>query len=366
VHRTGRSRAPRLARTYAQLLTTFGTPTRRLVLLAIVAYLVLAPALLSGRTITIYTLILMAVPGAVALNALQGVAGQVSAGNAAFMAVGAVSVAAVMRSEPNLPFLVSLFIGGCAAGVVGALIALPAVRIRGLYLLIATIALYYLTIYVGDYYQGRTVGDLGFTYPIPNVFGLRISSTTDWYFLLLVFAVLSVWIFKNWLSSRVGRAWTAVREGEEAAAILGVDVARTKIGVFVATSFIIGVQGVLFAYFTQIVQVDNFTLDLSIQYIAIVIIGGQASVLGTVLGAIFVEAMPYVLQDWAGSLPAGFPGANLINNQIYDAQDFVYGLLIIVFLLWAPGGLVELWERAARRLRAWPFRRSLTIRSVLE
>lgn len=361
-----RLRTPRFTRTYAQRSATFGTPVRRLVLLAIIAYLVFAPSLVSGRTLNIYILILIAIPGAVALNALQGVAGQVSAGNAAFMAIGAVSVAAVLRANPNVPFLVNLVIGGCAAAVIGAVIGLPAVRVRGLYLLIATVALHFITLYVGDYYQGRTVGDLGFVFPNPTIFGKTINGLTDWYFLLLVLAVLSVWVLKNWLSSRAGRSWTAVREGEEAAAILGVNVARTKIGVFVATSFIIGVQGVAYAYFTRIIQVDEFSFDLAIQYIAIVIIGGQASVLGTVLGAIFVEGMPYVLQDWAGSLPAGFPGANLINNQIFDVQDLVYGLLIIIFLLWAPGGLVELWERAGRRLRAWPFKRDLVIRRVLE
>jgi branched-chain amino acid transport system permease protein len=358
--------AGRFARSYAQRTATFATPTRRFILVAVLVYLLFAPNLVSGRTLNIYVLILMALPGAVALNALQGVAGQVSAGNAAFMAIGSVTVAAVLRANSHVPFLVNLLIGGAASAVIGAAIGLPAVRVRGLYLLIATVALHFITLYVGDYYQGHSVGDLGFLFPNPNLFGQTIDGLRDWYFVLLFFAALSVWIFKNWLASRVGRSWIAIREGEEAAAILGVSVARTKIAVFVATSFIIGVQGVLYAYFTRIIQVDGFSFDLAIQYIAIVIIGGQASVLGTVFGAIFVEGLPYVLQDWAGRLPSGFPGVNEINNHIFDVQNIVYGLLIIVFLLWAPGGLIELWERAGRRVRAWPFKRDLVIRGVLE
>lgn len=353
-------------RTYDQRSATFGTPVRRVGLLAIVLGLLVAPSVVSGRTLNILILILLAIPGAVALNALQGVAGQVSAGNAAFMAIGAVTVAAMLRVNDGIPFVVNLLIGGCAAAVVGAAIGLPAVRVRGLYLLIATVALHFITLYVGNTYQGHSVGDLGFVFPNPSIFGRTLSGLHDWYFLLLAFAVISVWIFKNWLSSRVGRAWVAVREGEEAAAILGINVARTKIAVFVATSFIIGVQGVVYAYYTRIVQVDQFNFDLAIQYIAIVIIGGQASVLGTLLGVVFVEGLPYVLQSWAGMLPSGFPGASLVNDHIFDVQNIVYGLLIIVFLLWAPGGLIELWERAGRRLRAWPFRRQLTTRGMLE
>lgn len=358
--------APSLARTYAQRTATFGTSTRRLVLLLVAAYLIFAPELVSGRTLNIYVVILMAVPGAVALNALQGVAGQVSAGNAAFMAIGTLSVAAVLRANENVPFLLNLLIGGCAAAVVGAAIGLPAVRVRGLYLLIATVALHFITLYVGDYYQGHSVGDLGFTFPNPSLFGYEITRLRQWYFLLLVVAAIAVWVFKNWLSSQLGRSWTAVREGEESAAILGVGVARTKVAVFVATSFVIGVQGVIYAYYTRIIQVDQFSFDMAIQYIAIVIIGGQASVLGTVFGVAFVEGMPYVLQDWAKNLPSGVPGVSVINDHIFDVQNIVYGLLIIVFLLWAPGGLIELWDRAGTRLRSWPFKRNLVLRGTFE
>jgi branched-chain amino acid transport system permease protein len=350
--RLGRSS---LATGYANARATWRTPGRRMGLAVVVGVFVLLPWLASPYVMGIAIVMGLALPGAIALSALQGMAGQVSAGNAAFMAIGGLSVAAVLRAAPGMPFLLNLLIGGITAAIAGAIIAIPAIRVRGLYLLITTLALQFIVQYIFQEYQAHSVGDGGFVFGVPTIGSFQIASDDRWYFMLLIFGAFLLYAMKNWAQSRVGRSWIAIREGEDAAAILGVDVRRTKIMIFTVTSFVIGIQGVLFAYYSQDIQYTLFTFDLAVQYIAIVIIGGQGSVLGVVYGTVFVIGLPYVLQRVANILPAGMPGGAVIRNNIFNLEEIIYGALIVLFLLVAPGGLVELWGRIVHRIRAWPF-----------
>jgi branched-chain amino acid transport system permease protein len=179
---------------------------------------------------------------------------------------------------------------------------------------------------------------------------------------LLIFAVAALWQMANILRTRVGRAWIAVRDGDVAAEIVGVNVIRAKISAFVVSSFMIGVQGGLFAYYTQVITNELFTLDLAIQYIAIVIIGGMGSVYGTVLGTVAIVGLPYLLQQLALGLPPDFGPSHIVLLRIFDVQNITYGLLIMAFLLFAPGGLVSIWARLMDLLRLWPFTRQPVLR----
>jgi branched-chain amino acid transport system permease protein len=351
----------RQPRSYGHRRATFNSPVKFAFLILLVLICLALPRLVSTYYVDVASVILLAVPGAAALNAVQGVAGQVSAGNAALMAVGAYTAAFLMTEAPGTPFLLVLVLAGISGGVVGALIAIPALRTQGLYLLIATLALQFIVSYFTQIYQTHAVGDQGFVFTAPSIGSLQIETPEQWYYVLLIAAVAAIIVLKNWLSSRVGRGWLAVHNNPATASILGINVGRAKVAVFVASSVMIGIQGAIFAYYVGVVQYSNFTFDLAIQYVAMVIIGGYGSVVGIVFGVLFVEGTPYLLQYFGNNIPSWFPDQTLFQQHIYDLQDVVYGIFIIIFLMYAPGGLVELWERLTRRVRLWPFRREIAI-----
>jgi branched-chain amino acid transport system permease protein len=354
--------APGLPTSYGSELALFGTRGRLVAIVLALALVVLLPSLFGPFTTSVATVAALTLPGAVALNLLQGVAGQVSAGNAAFMAVGAVTTGVLVRRFPGIPFLLVLPIAGLAAAALGSLVALPAVRVRGLYLLISTFALHYIVVYFVFVLQKRTVGPTGWVIPTPTIGPLAIDSPLKWYYLLAFVALLSLWHMANVLRTRVGRSWIAVRDGDIAAEILGVNVMRAKVEAFVITSFVIGLQGALFGYYTQVISSELFTLDLAITYIAIVIVGGMGSVVGTVLGTAAVVGLPFALQQFAIRLPTDFPGAHTVLLHIFDVNNIAYGALIMLFLLFAPGGLVQLAGRLVDWVRLWPFSREKAVR----
>jgi branched-chain amino acid transport system permease protein len=253
-------------------------------------------------------------------------------------------------------------VAGLAAAALGALVAIPAVRVRGLYLLISTLALHYIVVYVVFNLQKRTVGPAGWIMPTPTIGPFAIDAPIKWYFALMFVAGLALWHMSNILRTRVGRSWVAVRDGDIAAEILGVNVMRAKLDAFVITSFVIGVQGALFAYYTQVISNELFTLDLAITYIAIVIVGGMGSPIGTVLGTAAVVGLPFAIQSIAIQLPTDFTAVHIVLLHIFDLNAIAYGALIMLFLLFAPGGLVQLLGRLLDIFRLWPFSRERAVR----
>lgn len=332
------------------------TPTRRLALIAGLALVVVYPLGLSEFWVDLANLAAMAAMGAIALNLLLGVAGQLSLGSAAFMGIAGFTAAIFSVQVLTLPFPVVLVLGALAGGIAAIGLGLIALRIRGYYLVLATIALHYIAVFAMQEYQDATAGPAGFIMPVASIGGWEIDSLQRWYIVLMAFAALIVIAATNLQRSRSGRAWLAVRDRDIAATILGVDVTKMKLLAFVVTSMMIGVQGVLYAYYLGIVSHESYTLDLTIQFVAMIIIGGLGSVLGAVLGAIFVTAVPFIVRDLVPLLPEWLPGYDLITENTFAVQSMIFGLSIIVFMRVAPGGLVELWRRLARLARSWPFR----------
>jgi branched-chain amino acid transport system permease protein len=346
----------RLKTTYGAELSLFKSRPAMIGVIAAFVLTLFLPQLFGPYAMGVATIIFLTLPGAIALNLLQGVAGQVSAGNPAFMGIGAVVTCFMVYQWHHVNFLLVLVAAGLVAAFAGLLVALPALRVRGLYLLISTIALNQIVFYGILIYQQKSVGQAGWSIPLPTIPGLiTIDKPIKWYYFLLVFAVLSMLLMANIVRTRIGRAWIAVRDGDIAAEIIGVNVTRAKVDAFVITSFVIGVQGALFAYYTQVIQNTLFTFDLAILYISIVIIGGMASTFGTVLGTILVIGLPYFLQSLAAQLPPDFPLSHLLLLHIFDIQNITYGLMIMGFLLFAPYGLVQLWNRGVSFVRLWPF-----------
>ncbi|NLA64505.1 MAG: branched-chain amino acid ABC transporter permease [Leucobacter sp.] len=310
------------------------------------------PMVLGPRWTDIATLIFIATVGSVALNMVTGTAGQMSLGNAALMAVGAYTAAGITFYIPNVPFLLVLVFSALVAGVVGLLVGIPALRLAGLYLVMATLALHFIVKFVAEKFQLATVGVAGFLLPRPEIFGIRLDEGNNWIYFTGILATLALLGYRNLLRSRFGRAWLGIHYCEQAAEALGVNVSRYKFIVFGLSSAIIGVQGAVFGYYLYGVEIDSFPLSLAISYVAMIIIGGLGRPLGSFLGAIFVVGLPYTEQDLVGKLPNDSPIVGAISNQMFNIQLGLYGLAVVVFLVIEPTGLRGLITRVANMFRA--------------
>jgi branched-chain amino acid transport system permease protein len=321
-----------------------GLRTRRLLLcLAIAVALAIVPFTAPLTLLTILDLVALATIGAVALNVLSGVAGQVSIGNAAFMAVGAFTTVLVV-DYLHLPILVSVVAAALAGGLAGVVVGLPALRIRGWYLGVSTLAAQFIVVYIAQQWQIKTVGPAGFQLPLPG--DLTGSDLTRlWYFVFIVPAALCLLGMSNLLKTQLGRQWSMIRVHDDAAALLGINVARSKLTVFTLSSMVFAVQGCLYAYYVGVVTADLFTFNLAVSYVAMIIVGGEGSAIGSLLGAAFVTAIPYLVQSVVEQFPQA-PTALL--SDVFSIQLLLYGLLIVVFVLFEPRGLIGIVERARR------------------
>jgi len=310
------------------------------VLLIGIALIVVAVTTAGGSSYSIYVLdtILLAAIGALALDLLMGTGGQVSIGNAAFLAAGA--FATVWASRAGIAFPFDVLLGGLVCAAAGLVVGLPALRIRGMYLALATLAAFYLAQFAGQKYQTDTVGAAGFL--MKPVFSGTISQQSARWAWLLVAVLAATLILVSWLrTGRSGRAWRMIRDHEIAASLMGIPVARNKLILFVVTSAIIGIQGGLTARFTQSVAYDGFTLALSISVVAMILIGGLDSQAGPLIGAVVVTTLPIYVPDIVNAVVTS---SNSSKNAGAYAQ-IVYGALIMVFIIAAPRGLNGLISR---------------------
>jgi len=280
---------------------------------------------------------LLAAIGALGLNLLTGNAGQISIGNAAFLAIGAYSV---VICGSHVPFPVPLAVGTVACGIVGLLIGLPSLRLRGLYLVFSTLALQYIVNFVFDQYDSSHGAGAGHYIPSPTIFGLQLSNTRTWYMTLLVIVAVVMILVSNLVRGRPGRAWSAIRTNELAAAVMGINVTRAKLAGFIASSMIVGFAGALSAYFVQSVSADYYSLDLAVTYIAMILIGGLGSVWGSVVGAFIVTLIPYGLSNLSTQIGGGL--AQKFQADLPFIQQIVYGLAVLLFLYLRPAGVASL------------------------
>lgn len=310
---------------------------------------------------------LIAALAALSLNVLSGYTGQISLGIAFFMAIGAYTAALLGGARPSgpldpqglaLPFIVWLPAAGIVAALVGALIGPTALRLKGFYLAIVTLALIFIGNYLFINLRGITGGPQGRTFPVPafgdatfdqqnNWFGIALTSGQQYFLLILPVLVLAAFFVHNVMRSRAGRAFRAVRDNEVGAAIMGVNLFEVKMGAFILSSFLAGIAGALFASYNRYITPDYWSLTLSIEFIAAIIIGGVASIWGSILGAAFVFGLPQLIDRFA-PLPTPTGSGGLSSG---DLNALIYGALIMLFLLFEPGGLIGLARRGWGRTR---------------
>lgn len=310
----------------------------------------------NGFQVFLVDSVLIAVTSAVALNILTGYGGQVSIGNAAFLAIGAMAAHIFGVRFLHLPFLVVLPLAFAVGLAVGAVVGLPSLRVRGLYLFLGTMALHFITNYVLLQYTLKSSGVSGLVFPHPDLFGIVLRTDRQWYYVFLVFAFVASMIMKNLGRHAEGRALIAVRDQDVAAMVLGVNVSRSKVTAFALSAGMLSLLGAVYAYWVGNITNDNFPLSLAIDYTVMIIIGGLGSVLGSILGAIFVSLLPTVIQTTVQNLGTTVPALSQFTGaRAAIFNQMIYGLLLIGFLILKPEGLAGIWLDIKRFFTKWPY-----------
>ena len=331
------------------LLTT--TPQRVWMGVLLLALLAL-PSVFDAYWTYLACLVLINVIAATGLNVLTGFTGLVSLGHAAFMAIGAYVVAWAER-DLGTPLLLNLLAGGLLAAGVGVIVGLPSLRIKGLYLAIATIAASFILHFIFVEWHAVTGGTAGISMKPASILGFQLVEYRHLYWLIMPICVLMVTGAANLFRNRIGRAFIAVRDRDISAEVLGIPILRYKLMSFALASFYAGVAGGLWAYFFRVVTPESFPLLNSIFLLAAVIVGGMGTILGGVLGALFMTLVPELLRFVVDFLGPVIPNAGLILSPI---RTVVFGALIVGFLIFEPQGLAEIFQRIRRFFRLWPFR----------
>ena len=337
--------------TYEADMALIDTRLRRVTLATLIALLAALPQVASRFVLELVTQTALAAVGALALNILTGLAGQVSLGHAGFLCAGAFTVGILVESAKASP-LVTLPTAAVVGALLGLVVGVPSLRLKGLYLALGTLAMHFVVLYVASEYQARWGFNTGVSVPPLTIAGVRFRTGRQWYYVLVTAAALTTLVSVNLARSRVGRAWMAIRDREIAAASLGIAVARYKLLAFVASSVLTALAGALWAYYRSFVSVEAFSFFVTIEFIAMIVIGGMGSTLGALLGAGFVTLLPYAIDAVVGALVPGGAGP----YWLFPLKFGAFGLLMALFLLFEPLGLVGIWRRSRTWLVLWPLR----------
>ncbi|MCF8143497.1 MAG: branched-chain amino acid ABC transporter permease [Deltaproteobacteria bacterium] len=339
---------------YHQDLNIFSTDFGRLWMgIGIVLLFGVVPFISSSYTLYILNSVGIYAIAAVGLNLLIGFTGQISLGHGAFFGVGAYA-GAILATRVGLPFFVAVPLAGVIAAAVGMVFGLPSARLKHLYLCIATLAGQFIIEYVLVQWESLTGGAMGIVVPSATLFGIDLGSDRAFFYVIFFLFVLMTWIAVNLIRTRIGRAFIAIRDNDRAAEGMGIPIFPYKLLSFAISSFYAGFAGALFAYYTMSITPEPFNLWLSIEYIAMIIIGGMGSIPGSVFGTIFIVTLNEVLSHITEYL-MNVGVSTGVAITIAPLREFVYGLAIVLFIIFEPKGLAEVWRIVRSNFRLWPF-----------
>jgi branched-chain amino acid transport system permease protein len=294
---------------------------------------------------------------ALGVNILVGYCGQISLGSGAFMAVGAYMAYNTFVRIEGMPLIIALLAGGLSAMVVGILFGIPSLRVKGLYLAVATLAAQFFCDWafarIGWFTNNSSSGSVAVSGL--SLLGWNIDTPADKYLFCLGLTALVALLAKNLVRSAIGREWMAIRDMDVAAAVIGIRPMYAKLSAFAVSSFIVGVAGALWAF----VHLGSweplaFSIDRSFQLLFIVIIGGLGSIMGSFFGAAFIVVLPIALNQILPAL-GSLVGLTVSTAMISHAEFMIFGALIVWFLIAEPHGLAKLWSIGKQKLRLWPF-----------
>lgn len=328
------------------------------ILLLLLAAFVVVPMVASDyyfRAILI-PLVIMSM-AALGVNILVGYCGQISLGSGAFMAVGAYGAYNFFVRFPGMPLVPALILGGLCATFFGILFGLPSLRVKGLYLAVATLAAQFFSDWMFLRIKWFTNNSDSGSVSVNNlqVFGLPIESALHKYLFCLTLLVVVALLAKNLVRGAIGREWMAIRDMDVAAAVIGIRPMYAKLSAFAVSSFVIGMAGALWAFIhLSSWEPAAFSVEVSFRLLFMVIIGGLGSIMGGFFGAAFIVVLPIFLNQFLPAV-AGLFGVEVSTATVAHAELMIFGALIVWFLIVEPHGLAKLWSIGKQKLRLWPF-----------
>ena len=339
---------------YQEELTIFSTDFGRLwmwigllALFGVIPFVSSIYVLYLINTIGIYAI------AAIGLNLLIGYTGQISLGHGAFFGVGAYA-AAILATKVGFPILVAVPTAGVVTAAVGMVFGLPSVRLKHLYLCIATLAGQFIIEYVLVQWDDLTGGAEGLIVSGATLFGLDLGGDRVFFYVVFGSLVMMIWIAVNLIRTRIGRAFIAIRDNDRAAEGMGIPVFGYKLLSFAVSSFYAGFAGALFVCYTMSITPEPFNLGLSIEFVAMIIIGGLGSIPGALFGTVFVVSLNEILSQLTEYL-MNVGGSTGVAITIAPLREFIYGLAIVLFIIFEPKGLAEVWRIVRSNFRLWPF-----------
>jgi len=290
---------------------------------------------------------------ALGLNILIGFTGQISLGHGAFFGVGAYA-GAILATRLGFPFWICVPAAGLVTALVGMIFGIPSGRLKGLYLTIATLAGQFIIEYILIHWESLTQGTMGITLPAASLFGMEIEGDRGFFYVIYVSLVFITLITVNIMRTRFGRAFVAIRDNDRAAEGMGIPIFPYKLLSFGISSFYAGFAGALWAYYMISITTEPFNLGLSVEYIAMVIIGGLGSIPGAIFGAVFITGLNEILRFITDAfMNMGISTSFGLN--LAALREFAFGLAIVLFILFEPKGLAEVWRIIRSNFRLWPF-----------
>ncbi len=338
---------------YKQDTTIFTTYSEQASLIVFLVGMLVLPQFLSRHSMQILDLILIYALAVLGLNIITGYAGLINIGHAAFLGVGAYTAALV---SPYLPFWAVLPVSGLVAALAGAVVGIPALRIKHLYLAIATLAFQI----IFEWGVGHSPAlEQGGAMAMPRVvfLGYKVGFKNHhyfWYYVIFVVLVLLAFAFRNLLRTRWGRALVAVRDNDRAADAMGMDPGKTKVFAFALGAFYAGVAGALYAYWSRAVVIEDYSLAISIKFLAMAIVGGLGTLVGSFFGPAFLELLDINMESISHLIKAVYnpPGVDVASA----VRPLAFGLAIVLFLIFEPRGLANWWRLLRSYFRNWPFK----------
>jgi branched-chain amino acid transport system permease protein len=340
---------------YASELRLRHTRGEHVRLALVIAALAALPFALNNYWLGIVNAIGIAAIGAIGLNILVGFTGQISLGQGGFLAVGAFT-SALLAGRAGLPLPLAVAGAVVVTATAGAIIGLPALRLKGLYLAMATLASQQIIVFVIRRWRWLTDGRGYLEAPPLGALGWRVQHASferTWYWVIVGAAAVGAIAARNLFRTALGRSFMAVRDQEVAAQAIGVNLTRAKLTAFALSSGYVGLAGALTAHYSGIVTWERYTLDVSVQYVGMIIVGGLGSIAGSIYGAAFLMLVPPVLSALADAVRDTAP---FLADQLPALQVAAIGVVIMVFLLFEPRGLDRLWRRVKDTSGNWPFR----------
>jgi branched-chain amino acid transport system permease protein len=285
------------------------------------------------------------------IQILTGYCGQLSVGHTAFVAVGAYT-SALLVAQTGLSFWIAVPVAGIAAGLIGLIVGLASIRLRGFYLIISTLAAQFIIMYIIIHWTSLTGGSFGMAAPAPRLGGLELVTPQSYFYIVFVGLLMATYVAKNIVRTNVGRAFIAIRDNDLAAEVMGINLTAYKLMAFFIGCAFAGIGGALAAHARGVITPDNYTLIESFWYLGYIIIGGLGTITGAFFGVIFIAILNNGLAAILTSLATTFPGA---GSLLAPLMLFIFGLVIVLFLIFEPRGLAHRWEIFKAYYRLWPF-----------